>query len=290
MIRQTLIASAAALMITFPACQRTATPEHPLELRPRSFTWPSWHHPLVHLETQPFYTRQIKVSPENRQEFDRLVAIVLDALTRLRRLQLGSLSMEDYTLRAERALQRSGGPRMPFGFLIYHTRSDGEGRLVAEGVTLTLGRVIESAVRGRYPFTIHVRLEDRADNGAVDGRLDDLQFIIDTNSVTLGAVEVSLTREMGPLGADHFDYTLSRFDGRRATTHQRSIAYRGEDNRLVVDICEQRLWGLFRDEQFLTLIRGDPVGHLLPGEETRRRRKPRDIPLGTNFPAMDKGE
>ena len=71
---------------------------------------------------------------------------------------------------------------------------------------------------------------------------------------------------------------------------QRSIAYRGEDNRLVVDLCEQRLWGLVRDEPFLTLIRGDPVGHLLPGEETRRRRKPRDIPLGTNFPAMDKGE
>lgn len=269
------------MMIGLMACQTARQPTAPIA-SPGGHLREGWLRPLVHSEVQPFYVQDLAVSRQNREEFDNLVGVILQALQALRLVEVPPVSLGDYLDDANRNIRQQEGNVE--GHVVYHTRRDLDGNFIAEGLTLSLGREAERDLDRRYLNSIHVRLEDKAVDGDVDGQIDSLQFVIDTNSAALGAIEVFIEHVDSSVGENLFDFTISRLYDSSPTSREGSVVYRGAETTEVVDWISLYLWDPLRGESYTQMVANDPTGSLFPGQVFRLPRQPWDTPASTNFP------
>jgi hypothetical protein len=284
MSAKTLITSL-GILLALTACQRSAPPPQTIfVISPGGHLRTGWRRPLIHSEIEHFYISELQVSDTDHGEFDNLVALVFQGLAPLSRVVIDTMLVDDYLQGAELGLL---GPEAPEGrqaLMIYHVRRDLDGQPLSEGMTLSLGSELERTEEGAYLQMLHVRMEDFIVNGAVDGRPDLIQVIIDSNAPTLGCIEVLLESRIAFRGEPLYTYTISRLYDSLPTSREPEVRHEGRENAEIAEWFGANLWTPFRGETFTNLCVQSPQGLLLPGEFIRLARLPEEIPAGTNFP------
>ncbi|MBN1477843.1 hypothetical protein JXA47_13905 [Candidatus Sumerlaeota bacterium] len=284
MSAKTLITSL-GILLAIAGCQRTPPPPTTIFVTsPGGHLRTGWRRPLVHSEFEHFYISELQVSDEDPTEFNNLVGLVFRGLAPIRRLVLDTMLLDDYLLGAEQGLLGPDAPGGRQALMVYHIRRDLEGMPVAEGMTLSLGSELERTEEGIYFQMLHVRMEDLITDGAVDGRPDLIQIVIDSNAPTLGCLEVLIESRPAFTGEPLYTYTISRLYDSLPTSREPEVRHEGRENAEIANWYIENIWNPFRGETFTELCAQNPQGFLLPGEFIRLARLPEEIPAGTNFP------